>query len=221
MTHIHEPNKAIIITTPLPQIRIQPAFLRNHGRPSKSSPRQNPTRPSQRSRRPNLSHLLRRLPPRPIPRVPAQTSLRPHHRNRMSTTVASAQTGTTSVKCPWCTKPIISSLGAKQFIAIFMSYVKAAAEQAIAQLERGIAAVDLEFRDGNVELVAAAILLVVHGAYSKIPLAWFPLRILYWCIKLAVKHCQYRLGLLFIALGFCVGEFVHRDSGRSLTVVPC
>ena len=59
----------------------------HHGRQSQSTPRKDPTPPSQRSRRPNLSHLLRRLSPRSIPRAPTQASLRPHRRHRMSLTV--------------------------------------------------------------------------------------------------------------------------------------
>lgn len=137
--------------------------------------------------------------------------------------LASAQRGTTSIKCPWCTKPIIDSLGAEQIIADIISYAETAVDQAIEQIENWAAAMDLVFDEQKLEVVVATILLVVLGAYFDTDLAWLPLHTLYCCVMLTTRHHligHRRLGLIFYGIGFCVGETVHRDLGLDLLHFP-
>ena len=96
------------------------------------------------------------------------------------------------------------------------------AEQVDAQIERSFAAIDLAFEEQKMGVAVTTILLVVLGAYFDTALAWFPLHILTSCAILTTGY-RFRghrhLGLLFIGVGFCVGEFVKEDLGFDLMVL--
>ena len=99
------------------------------------------------------------------------------------------------------------------------SLVDTMAEQEEARFERDFADIDLAFEEQKMGVLVTTILLVVLGAYFDTALAWFPLRMLYWCAKLTTKDRfvgHRRLGLLYIGVGFCVGEFVEKDLGFDL-----
>ena len=93
------------------------------------------------------------------------------------------------------------------------------AEQAVTRVDNSFAAIDLAFEEQKMGVLATTLLLVVLGAYFDTALAWLPLCILYLCAILTTKRRlvgHRRLGLLFIVIGFCVGEFVQHDLGRDL-----
>ena len=132
---------------------------------------------------------------------------------------ASAQDGTTAIRCPWCTKPFINSLGAEQFLATIMAYTDTRVEQVFEQIENQVAAMDLVFEEQKLEVVGVTILLVALGAYFDTALAWLPLYILalYVTFTTAPRLVGHRrLGLLWIGIGCCVGESVERDLGLVL-----
>ena len=93
------------------------------------------------------------------------------------------------------------------------------AEQAEAQVEDSFTAIDMAFEEQKMGVVATTILLVLLGTYFDNALAWSPLYMLYLCALLTIKDRlvgHRRLGLIFIVIGFCVGEFVRQDVGHDL-----
>ena len=132
---------------------------------------------------------------------------------------ASAQNGTAAIRCPRCTKQIIDPPGAKQTLAVVVSLAETMAEQAEARIAREFAAIDLAFEEQQMKVLVTTILLVVLGAYFDSAFAWFLLRMLYLCAIITTGHRfvgHRRLGLLFIGVGFCVGEFVEQGLGFDL-----
>ena len=100
-----------------------------------------------------------------------------------------------------------------------MAYTDTRVEQVYEQIENQVTAMNLVFEEQKLKVVWVTILLVVLGAYFDTALAWLPLRILALCVTYTtaprlVGHR--RFGLLWIGLGFCVGESVEPDLGLHL-----
>ncbi|KAM0794370.1 hypothetical protein BDR22DRAFT_895221 [Usnea florida] len=134
---------------------------------------------------------------------------------------ASAQNGTSAIKCPRCTQPVIDPPGARQFLEIVVSLVDVMDEQVGALMHWLYITLDRAFEEQKVAVLVATSLLVLLGAHFNTFLAWYPLYILYVYAVITLKDrlLDHRyLGLFFIALGFCVGEFVkvRRDLGINL-----
>ena len=102
-----------------------------------------------------------------------------------------------------------------------MALLDIMAENAGALLDWSWITMDRVFEEQQLAVLATTILLVVLGAHFNTLLAWYPLYILYIYAVLTLKDrlLGHRyLGLFFIAMGFCVGEFVkvRRELGINL-----
>ncbi len=136
---------------------------------------------------------------------------------------ASSQTHATSVNCPWCMDPIIHSVDAQYLQTVISAYVEAKVEQVVqhiaARVARAAKAVDRALTESRSRLLALAIVLYLLGVSFDNFFAWFPFQFLYVCIRDAIRHRlegHHRRGVIVMALGFCVGTWLHKKFGHML-----
>lgn len=102
---------------------------------------------------------------------------------------------------------------------VISAYVETALEQISVQFERAIAAVEHGLTEDPPDLVTTAILLALPGMYFDTVLAWLPMELLLFCVRIANERRLVtlpRLGAALMALGLCVGTVFDRNLGVTL-----